>query len=73
LKKKIRLPGIRAFHTNNDVKLMGEEEHVCPYCLEEVVRNDSQGVVICPECGTWHHQDCWNVTGACGVAHRNEL
>ncbi len=73
LKKKIRLPGIRALHTNNDVKLMGEEEHVCPYCLEEVVRNDSQGMVICPECSTWHHQDCWNVTGACGVAHRNEL
>ncbi len=73
LTKKIKLPSIRAFHTNNDVKLMGEEEHVCPYCLEEVVRNDSQGVVICPECGTWHHQDCWDVTGACGVAHRNEL
>ena len=71
--KKIRLPSLRAFHTNNDVKLTGEEEHVCPYCLEEVVRNDSQGVVVCPECGTWHHQDCWDVTGACGVAHRNEL
>jgi ribosomal protein L37AE/L43A len=73
LTKKIKLPGIRAFHTNNDVKLTGEEEHVCPYCLEEVVRNDSQGVVVCQECGTWHHQDCWDVTGACGVAHRNEL
>ena len=73
LKKKIKLPGIRALHTNNDVKLTGEEEHVCPYCLEEVVKNDSQGVVVCQECGTWHHQDCWDVTGACGVAHRNEL
>jgi len=71
--KKIKLPSIKAFHTNNDVKLTGEEEHVCPYCLEEVVRNDSQGVVVCQECGTWHHQDCWDVTGACGVAHRNEL
>ena len=73
LKKKIKLPGIKTHHTNNDVKLMGEEEHVCPYCLEEVVRNDSRGLVICPECNTWHHQDCWDVTGACGVAHRNEL
>ena len=71
--KKIRLPRLRKFHANNDVKLTGEEEHVCPYCLEEVVKNDNQGVVVCPECGTWHHQDCWNVTGACGVAHRNEL
>jgi len=55
----------------NDVKLMGEEEHVCPYCLEKVNKNDRK--VICPECGTWHHQDCWDLTGACGVAHRNEL
>lgn len=73
LKKKIKLPGIMTRHKNNDVKLMGEEEHVCPYCLEEVVKNDSRGLVICPECHTWHHQDCWDVTGACGVAHRNEL
>ena len=73
LKKKIKLPGIKTRHTNNDVKLMGEEEHVCPYCLEVVVKNDSRGLVICPECNTWHHQDCWDVTGACGVAHRNEL
>lgn len=56
---------------NNDVKLMGEEEHVCPYCLEKVNKNDRK--MICPECGTWHHQDCWDLTGACGVAHRNEL
>lgn len=73
LTKKIKLPGFRAHHTNNDVKLTGVEERVCPYCLEEVVKNDSRGVVICPDCGTWHHQDCWHVTGACGVAHRNEL
>jgi hypothetical protein len=55
----------------NDVKLMGEEEHVCPYCLEKV--NKSDKFVVCPECGTWHHQDCWDLTGSCGVAHRNEL
>jgi len=67
------MPNLKKLRANNDVKLTGEEEHVCPYCLEEVVKNDSQGVVVCPECGTWHHQDCWNVTGACGVAHRNEL
>jgi len=71
--KKIKLPSLRKLRANNDVKLTGEEEHVCPYCLEEVIKNDSQGVVVCPECSTWHHQDCWNVTGACGVAHRNEL
>ncbi len=55
----------------NDVKLMGEEEHVCPYCLEKVDKNEA--IVVCPECGTWHHKDCWDLTGSCGVAHRNEL
>jgi hypothetical protein len=56
---------------NNDVKLMGEEEHVCPYCLEKVNKDDEK--MICPECGTWHHKECWDLTGTCGVAHRNEL
>lgn len=71
--KKLKLPTFKKNHLNNDVKLMGEEEHVCPYCLEEVMKNDSRGVIICQECGTWHHKDCWDVTGACGVAHRNKL
>jgi ribosomal protein L37AE/L43A len=71
--KKLKLPG-KFFKGNQaDVKLVGEEEHVCPYCLEEVVKGDMRGVTICPECGTWHHQDCWSLTGSCGVAHRNEL
>ena len=71
--KKLKLPG-KIFKGNSaDVKLVGEEEHCCPYCLEEVVKDDSRGVTICPECGTWHHQDCWSLTGSCGVAHRNEL
>lgn len=70
---KVKVPRKRSHHINNDVKLMGEEEHVCPYCLEEVVKNDSRGTAVCPECNTWHHQDCWDITGGCGVAHRNEL
>jgi ribosomal protein L37AE/L43A len=72
-KKKLRLPGNIFKSNQSDVKLVGEEEHVCPYCLEEVVKGDSRGVTVCHECGTWHHQDCWNLTGSCGVAHRNEL
>ena len=73
-KHKIKVPVSNwSHHNNNDVKLMGEEEHVCPYCLEEVVKNDSRGVMVCPECHTWHHQDCWAITGGCGVAHRHEL
>jgi ribosomal protein L37AE/L43A len=71
--KKLKLPKFGRKTANNDVKLMGDEDHVCPYCLEEVAKNDSRGIAICKECGTWHHQDCWDVTGACGVAHRNKL
>jgi len=71
--KKLKLPAKLLKGNTNDVKLVGEEEHVCPYCLDEVVRGDERGTVVCPECGTWHHQDCWNLTGTCGVAHRNEL
>lgn len=71
--RKLKIPAKLFGGNGSDVKLVGEEEHVCPYCLEEVVRGDPQGIVVCPECGTWHHQDCWNLTGSCGVAHRNEL
>jgi ribosomal protein L37AE/L43A len=73
VKKKLKLPGNLFKGSQSDVKLVGDEEHVCPYCLEEVVKNDSRGVTVCHECGTWHHQDCWDLTGSCGVAHRNEL
>jgi ribosomal protein L37AE/L43A len=71
--KKLKLPGKLFKSSQADVKLVGEEEHVCPYCLEEVAKGDIRGVTVCPECGTWHHQDCWSLTGSCGVAHRNEL
>ena len=68
---KLSIAGKKKANQQNDVKLMGEEEHVCPYCLEKVEKDNPK--VICPECGTWHHQDCWDLTGTCGVAHRNEL
>jgi ribosomal protein L37AE/L43A len=71
--KKLKLPKFGTKAVNNDVKLMGDEEHVCPYCLEVVEKNDPNGIAVCKECHTWHHQDCWDVTGACGVAHRNKL
>lgn len=71
--RKLKVPAKLLGRNNNEVKLVGEEEHVCPYCLDDVVKGDERGTVVCPECGAWHHQDCWNLTGTCGVAHRNEL
>ncbi len=52
------------------VRLSGAEEHVCPYCLEEVVKNDRRGVKVCKVCKTWHHGDCWAITGVCQVPHQ---
>jgi hypothetical protein len=52
------------------VYLSGNEEHRCPYCLEEVRPNDPRGVKICKVCKTWHHGDCWSVTGVCQVPHQ---
>lgn len=52
------------------VNLSGAVEHVCPYCLEKVRQNDPRGIKICKVCKTWHHADCWAVTGVCQVPHQ---
>lgn len=54
------------------VRLIGKEEHRCPYCLEIVIENDPRGVRVCPICHTYHHADCWDVTGTCQVPHYHE-
>ena len=53
------------------VRLIGVEEHRCPYCLEEVQKKDPRGVKVCPICHTYHHADCWAVTGNCQVPHHH--
>jgi ribosomal protein L37AE/L43A len=52
------------------IALTSAEEHVCPYCLEEVKNRDPRGVKVCKVCKTWHHGDCWAVTGVCQVPHQ---
>jgi len=47
------------------------EEHRCPYCLDEVKRNDPRGVKKCNVCNAVHHADCWDITGSCQVPHLN--
>lgn len=51
------------------ITLSAREQHVCPYCLESVTKNDRRGVKICKICKTWHHADCWEITGVCQVPH----
>ena len=66
----LRLPRARR---RAPVKLVGETEHRCPYCLEEVNPNDSAGVMICSVCHTYHHKACWDITGTCQVPHKQDL
>jgi hypothetical protein len=54
------------------VKLVGAEEHNCPYCLEVVTRKDPRGLKICSTCKTWHHADCWAEAGECQVPHQHD-
>jgi hypothetical protein len=34
-----------------------------------VTKRDPRGVKICKVCKTWHHADCWAITGVCQVPH----
>jgi hypothetical protein len=77
VRTKIRLkryhPGRKiALKRHTLVKLAGRTENRCPYCLEVVHRSDPRGVKICPVCHTYHHADCWAVTGTCQVPHYHE-
>ena len=41
-------------------------DKLCPVCRKKFTDNDD--VVVCPECGTPHHRECYNISGSCGVA-----
>jgi len=63
-------PGQWGARRSRSVTLSGLTEHVCPYCLDLVRKNDRRGVKICKVCKTWHHADCWAITGVCQVPHQ---
>jgi hypothetical protein len=54
---------------DSEIRLVGSEEHKCPYCLQPIAARDPRGVVTCPICKTRHHKDCWDITGMCQVPH----
>lgn len=37
----------------------------CPYCHTEIKEDDM--IIICPSCGTIHHESCWNKNKGCTV------
>ncbi len=58
-----------AANSGKSIRLVGMEEHRCPYCLELVEAQDPAGVVICQVCHAYHHKNCWDVSGTCQVPH----
>ncbi len=43
---------------------------ICPFCLNSIQEGDS--VIVCPECGVAHHENCWYTNGGCttpGCSH----
>ncbi len=39
------------------------ENQICPVCNEKFNENDE--IVVCPQCGTPHHRNCYNNLGKC--------
>jgi hypothetical protein len=70
-REKINKPTKRVANTitGKAIRLVGMEEHRCPYCLELVEEQDPAGVVICQICHAYHHKNCWDVSGTCQVPH----
>lgn len=42
----------------------------CPVCLKEFVPEDD--VVVCPDCGTPHHRECYGQTGHCANQEKHK-
>jgi len=61
----------KIFNRKPNLHISRNEEHRCPFCLEEVKRRDPRGVKKCEVCNAYHHADCWAITGMCQVPHLN--
>ena len=41
----------------------------CPYCGRKFAEGDD--IVVCPECGTPHHRECYKEHGSCANEERH--
>ena len=41
----------------------------CPVCKKRFAQTDD--VVVCPDCGTPHHRECWHQNGGCANADKH--
>ena len=69
--KPVRAKRRKLLQRKPELQISVYEEHRCPYCLDEVNRNDPRGVKECDVCHSLHHADCWEITGSCQVPHLN--
>jgi hypothetical protein len=67
----VRAKSRRSVNRKPKLQISTFEEHRCPFCLEEVKRNDPRGIKECEICHSLHHADCWAITGMCQVPHLN--
>jgi hypothetical protein len=46
---------------------MDYTKYFCPVCKEKF--DEESDAVVCPECGTPHHRECWKIQGECANSH----
>lgn len=49
---------------------MRYDNEKCPVCLDIFQSGDD--IVVCPECGTPHHRECWKKNNLCGNSQSHE-
>ncbi|MBP3559631.1 MAG: DUF2628 domain-containing protein [Clostridia bacterium] len=50
---------------------MDFNKYSCPLCGQAF--NDTDDVVVCPDCGTPHHRECWFNNGKCANSERHGI
>lgn len=43
--------------------MTGQKQSICPYCQSIIHHNEE--TIICPECNTVHHRECWDENHGC--------
>ena len=69
-KQAIDIPGlqqhmVQCTNCNEEVDLSRLREQTCPICCSEFGADDS--IVICPDCKTVYHSECWEENHGCST------
>lgn len=53
---------------------MNKKQHICRYCQSNI--KSEEGAVLCPDCSTPYHSECWAESGGCavyGCSHQQKI